>query len=770
MPDRVISVPQASQIATRIKNKFDNVNGRLVDVEEDLNNAIDTRAFHYGYEKYLYDRSIWEGGGIDTITGDNISQTSEIGRNRARSKEYVTGIDCIKWLPASGDWTYTLSVYLYDSNDTFVRALTRLTSYEEFDYTQYKYRIVFARNTNESIDVALNRIVCLANKSPIGAELESVSVYFEKIVFPTPNRMYYVTNGTTFDINTRPSVVADTYWQSVVIPCAAGEGFILSGTGGSQPRLYAFVGSDGTILLKSASGYSADSLNVIAPEGSAYLVINNNDSTKESYRVCMTSQTVSAQENTEPTSKRLVNAQTILASFTSITGTSPKLFYENNVRSFGFYVTDGAKYRVKLKNNSRACVGFIKDKIEIVKSGHDPINLNGIFESESNEFEFRTYGVNTCFIYGSADIATYDAEIEVVELLDGEEWTNKEAETLAYADDITHAEPLFGTPKFYLSDAVAETPTYITDMPVADLYAMYDALCTRFPHLIHRAADIGMDASNTFEIREYVVKFQNPLITNGEVALTGDIDLETVTNLWRDSFSNNVFALASGVHGNEKAAAYGLALAIEEILASDEDYAVFIRSNFELHIVPCVNPYGFNEGIRRNSNDVDINRDFRYYHEAETQAFRDWITPLAPRCVAFLDSHGTTGYYPYFEITSVDPYYDGMNRLFMRFTTAIQNNWKAFYNSFSLDKYPYCYAIRGNYSNTKGQLINQLGIPCLTTETPQNFTNGGTSVWLSNIQSCKFTKDMIINMVQLMGEWGSRIKSKSKNRLLTDGF
>ena len=34
MPDRVISVPQATQIATRIKNKFDNVNGRLGEQEE----------------------------------------------------------------------------------------------------------------------------------------------------------------------------------------------------------------------------------------------------------------------------------------------------------------------------------------------------------------------------------------------------------------------------------------------------------------------------------------------------------------------------------------------------------------------------------------------------------------------------------------------------------------------------------------------------------------------------------------------------------------
>ena len=34
MPDRVISVPQATQIATRIKNKFDNVNGRLGDLSQ----------------------------------------------------------------------------------------------------------------------------------------------------------------------------------------------------------------------------------------------------------------------------------------------------------------------------------------------------------------------------------------------------------------------------------------------------------------------------------------------------------------------------------------------------------------------------------------------------------------------------------------------------------------------------------------------------------------------------------------------------------------
>jgi hypothetical protein len=41
MPDRVISVPQATQIATKIKNKFDNVNGRLGDLKSDLSDIFE---------------------------------------------------------------------------------------------------------------------------------------------------------------------------------------------------------------------------------------------------------------------------------------------------------------------------------------------------------------------------------------------------------------------------------------------------------------------------------------------------------------------------------------------------------------------------------------------------------------------------------------------------------------------------------------------------------------------------------------------------------
>ena len=47
MPDRVISVPQATQIATRIKNKFDTVNGRLQQ-DEDAIDRVEEKTDIYG--------------------------------------------------------------------------------------------------------------------------------------------------------------------------------------------------------------------------------------------------------------------------------------------------------------------------------------------------------------------------------------------------------------------------------------------------------------------------------------------------------------------------------------------------------------------------------------------------------------------------------------------------------------------------------------------------------------------------------------------------
>ncbi len=58
MPDRVISVPQATQIATKIKNKFDNINGRLDQQEE----AIDGLTMSVSEANELLSIARGEGG------------------------------------------------------------------------------------------------------------------------------------------------------------------------------------------------------------------------------------------------------------------------------------------------------------------------------------------------------------------------------------------------------------------------------------------------------------------------------------------------------------------------------------------------------------------------------------------------------------------------------------------------------------------------------------------------------------------------------------
>lgn len=99
--------------------------------------------------------------------------------------------------------------------------------------------------------------------------------------------------------------------------------------------------------------------------------------------------------------------------------------------------------------------------------------------------------------------------------------------------------------------------------------------------------------------------------------------------------SANKFFFTSGIHGDEKCNVYALYLSIKFILTSDTEIAKYIRNNYKIVVLPCVNPYGINNNVRENVNKVDINRNFDYnftkggssgdapFSEIETQFVRD---------------------------------------------------------------------------------------------------------------------------------------------------
>lgn len=70
--------------------------------------------------------------------------------------------------------------------------------------------------------------------------------------------------------------------------------------------------------------------------------------------------------------------------------------------------------------------------------------------------------------------------------------------------------------------------------------------------------------------------------------------------------------ITSGVHGEEKGAVYGLMNFVKILMDSVPSSAKIILNTFDVDIIPCVNPWGFNNETRENYNGVNLNRNFSY--------------------------------------------------------------------------------------------------------------------------------------------------------------
>ena len=123
---------------------------------------------------------------------------------------------------------------------------------------------------------------------------------------------------------------------------------------------------------------------------------------------------------------------------------------------------------------------------------------------------------------------------------------------------------------------------------LADVYALYDALLAQYPQFISKAV-IGMDASEQYEIRSYVIHQST------------NYDYRLPRIVW----------LAS-IHGNEGNTTYSTFYMVKELvekMATDPNcYA--IMSAVRVYVIPAVNPWGVENYSRTNANHVNLNRNF----------------------------------------------------------------------------------------------------------------------------------------------------------------
>lgn len=89
---------------------------------------------------------------------------------------------------------------------------------------------------------------------------------------------YYLnTSGGSVNVNS-PTHSTSTF-KYTIVGCQEGDVFTISGLGGKQPRLWAFVRGDYTIIRKADEDAEETDLVLIAPKDTVFLIINNKSDT-----------------------------------------------------------------------------------------------------------------------------------------------------------------------------------------------------------------------------------------------------------------------------------------------------------------------------------------------------------------------------------------------------------------------------------------------------------------------------------------------------------
>lgn len=251
---------------------------------------------------------------------------------------------------------------------------------------------------------------------------------------------------------------------------------------------------------------------------------------------------------------------------------------------------------------------------------------------------------------------------QTVERLSSESYTlATEVEVLQ--SDVDKIKPrrdffVVGNPALYTSTNYANP----TGKQTVDVLAIYDTI--ENSPLVSKQI-LGYDGLNN-PIYEYVIDKPLPHITN-------NVDYQP-TDWTYERREKIKILINSGTHGDEKGAAYGLALFIKDLVERTNDPALkFIRDNVTFKIIPVLNPSGYDAHSRYNHNNVDINRDYVAKTQLETQIVTSWVDDNLD-AVACLDYHNSSRTVSFWPARSQQIYHE----LFYAVINWVNDSWQEF--------------------------------------------------------------------------------------------
>lgn len=212
----------------------------------------------------------------------------------------------------------------------------------------------------------------------------------------------------------------------------------------------------------------------------------------------------------------------------------------------------------------------------------------------------------------------------------------KETNERMISHDFGDYKPLIGSPQLYVPESVdtSDIDEYydVYDRGVArtaerlgQVYALFDDLATEYPEFFCNVPTDWKDESGTYDVKRYRMGYLYPRATTTRTGAG--------TNMYdnpQGTHNRRRLIVEMGIHPSEDLAMLGGYLGIKEILKSNEPWAVFIKSNFVIDIIPCTNPWGFVNNVSRNVNDMNLNRCFYKDIQTENRHIMDLIAELKP--------------------------------------------------------------------------------------------------------------------------------------------
>ena len=315
--------------------------------------------------------------------------------------------------------------------------------------------------------------------------------------------------------------------------------------------------------------------------------------------------------------------------------------------------------------------------------------------------------------------------------------------------------------------AEAITETY------SGIHGLYDALVTNHGEAFERLSDILENDGSDNEIRLYRLGYKN----FGGLFTGYDFENAAANGYYADandggrSHGKKRILLDAGVHGDEKAAVYGLYYFCKSVLESNDPWAVYIKSNYVIDVIPIVSTKNYKDNSRTGSDTIDPNRNFGERTLVQVAAVAAFVDEHAGEYNLHVDCHNQSNLNAkskcFVGCVRGSKGFEDMVEFARRFSGIARGNWgllpwyKPHVTGGTLVKVTdpmiviqtnaSSELVADNYKMTFPSCTRVYGAVSITMEAPRQLTNvtTGGAYQTPHYDAAKMTADMLIELTRL---------------------